>query len=199
MWLGCGLKDWDTGEQGLNLYSPCLALPRLCKPQDPIPEACPLSHGGPQQVPPGAWASHNSRSPWADPALYQGRRSCAIWPCSCPGGLTFPAPFQETLALPCPSPKPWPACLPAAPWSQPPSEAARERPRPDWGLSATPPWPLGLWGRGEGACFSGTSCPHLHTKGCSGQRESSEFIVGSRVVTTWANRSQMEAPHFQPV
>lgn len=112
VWLGCGLKEWDTGEQGLNLYSPCLALPHLCKPQDPIPEACPLSHGGPQQVPPGAWASHNSRSPWADPALYQGRRSCAIWPRSCPGGLTFPAPFQETLALPCPSPKPWPACLP---------------------------------------------------------------------------------------
>lgn len=55
----------------------------------------PLSHGQPPRCPPGGLASNNSRRPGADLALYQGRRSRTIWPHSCPGGLTFPAPFQR--------------------------------------------------------------------------------------------------------
>lgn len=53
-----------------------------------------------------ARASNNSRRARADPALYQGRRSRTIWPHSCPGGLTFPAPFQRNptpLAVPPPT------------------------------------------------------------------------------------------------
>lgn len=78
-----------------SLFSPCPALPHLCKPPDPVPEqACSPFPRRASAGAPGGRASHNSCRPGADLALYQGRRSRTIWPHSCPGGLTFPAPFQ---------------------------------------------------------------------------------------------------------
>lgn len=94
--LRCELAWQVAGEPGPGLFSPRLILPDLRRPPAPSQRGpAPLSHGEPQQVPQEAWASNNSRRPGADPARYQGRRSRAIWPRSCPGGLTFPAPFQR--------------------------------------------------------------------------------------------------------
>lgn len=58
-------------------------------------EACPPFPRRASAGAPGGPASNNSRRPGADLALYQGRRSRTIWPHSCPGGLTFPAPFHR--------------------------------------------------------------------------------------------------------
>lgn len=94
--LRCELTWQATGEPGPDLFSPRLSLPDLRRPPAPSQRGpAPLSHVEPQQVPREAWVSNNSRRPGADPARYQGRRSRAIWPRSCPGGLTFPAPFQR--------------------------------------------------------------------------------------------------------
>lgn len=86
-----------TGGQGVGTQSP-LSLPGPPpphKPPDPIPEkACSPFPRRASAGAPGGWASNNSPGPGADLALYQGRRSRTIWPRSCPGGLTFPAPFQ---------------------------------------------------------------------------------------------------------
>lgn len=92
------------------------ALPQLRKSPVPSPEEArsPCPWRAPAGAP-GGPASSSSHRPGADLALYQGRRSLAIWPHSCPGGLTFPAPFQgnPTPGAGLSLPQSWPARLPA--------------------------------------------------------------------------------------
>lgn len=110
--LRCELTWWDTGEQGPILLSPSLALPHLCKPQDPIPEkACPLSHGKPWQVP---RASNNSTTPGLTQPFIRAGDHAPSGPAAAQVGSPSQLRFRETLASPCPSPWPrpaWPASL----------------------------------------------------------------------------------------
>lgn len=138
--------------QDPNSSLPARPSPTSASHQPPSQRSAPLSHGELQQVPLEAWASNNSHRPGADPALYQGRRSQAIWPHSCPGGLTFPAPFQRnpTPCAPLSLPQPRPAFLPAP-------QQRLEWSRLSTGLS------LPVLGTGPG----GREVPHLSGTSCT--------------------------------
>lgn len=172
--LRCELTWQATGEPGPDLFSPRLSLPDLRRPPAPSQRGpAPLSHVEPQQVPREAWVSNNSRRPGADPARYQGRRSRAIWPRSCPGGLTFPAPFQRNptpravLSLP----QARPARLP--PLSTDQNDAGQPHAGPSLSVARTElsTWPclaLGLWGPARGG-QPVSQAPRAPT-GCSSHR-----------------------------
>lgn len=143
--------------------------PLLPGPGPPAPlqapvagKACCPSEGlrtGPRRL-----GSDNSPGPPADPAPYQGRGSQAIWPRSCPGGLTFPAPFQRNPSPRLSRPSPTPASPPAGPsagTSEEERELAARRPEPACAGGKRTAFPgLRVLGtqHGEGAVtpFSGT-------------------------------------------
>lgn len=144
--------SWNVNSNGESLASRDTpsSLP-AGPPPAPSPEGArsPFPQRAPAGAPGGPAASRGCR-PGADLALYQGSRSRAIWPHSCPGGLTSPAPFQGN-----PTPGPgrslphsWPGRLPAPQQRPEGGELATVLSLPV--LGTEPQLAVGLWGQGTG-------------------------------------------------
>lgn len=111
------LQNQMTGGQKArtSLFSPCPALPHLCKPPDPVPEqACSPFPRRASAGAPGGWASNNSCRPGADLALYQAGDLAPSGPTAAQVGSPSQLRFRETLPLELSLPQPWPrpACPP---------------------------------------------------------------------------------------
>lgn len=107
---GCELKWPDTGELGPNLFSPCPALPQLCKPPGPsLRRPAPLSHG--EQVPLEAGPPTIAADPGLTLPFIRAGDRAPSGPTAAQVGSPSQLRFRETLPLALSLPHPGPGLL----------------------------------------------------------------------------------------